>query len=87
MTALAKHHSVTEGTTAFESMSSNYRDQVSTAGVETSRSTSNGHTGISTMTRLALSHILEDGCMASSTSRCQRSVQRFGADRAVTFWQ
>jgi hypothetical protein len=84
MTDLANHHSVTEGTTALESVPSNNINQVSTAGVETSRSKPHRHTGILTMTRLALSHVSEDRCVASSTGRCLVFAQRFRADWTVT---
>jgi hypothetical protein len=66
----ADYQSVTESVTALESLLPYHIDQVSTAGVEISRSASDGHTGTLTIERLALSHILDDGCMASSSSRC-----------------
>lgn len=52
---------VIEDLTALQPVLPKYIDQVFTGGVETSRSTSNGHTEIAMKTRLASSHVILDG--------------------------
>jgi hypothetical protein len=71
---LHKSMSVTEDLTALQPVPPKSVGQVFTGGVETSRSTKNGHTGISIKTRLALSHILENGRVALRRSSITRAL-------------
>jgi len=60
--------SVIEDLTAFQPVPPKSVGQVLTGGIETSRTTWNGHTGRPIKTRLAPSHVLESWRVTSSSS-------------------